>query len=83
MRSAEALPLAHGFPAEGRQLSVFALKAGMVLAAPIYTHQQIKVLESRCVLTQSVINRLRDIHASLASPKIWVLDAAPGPAAAI
>lgn len=78
MRPGEASAPEHGFQSEGEQLSVFAMKPGMVLAAPIYTHQQIKVLGRGQVLTRSVINRLLDIYGSLASPDVRVFPAVPG-----
>ena len=81
-RAEGTFPSGHPTPAEGEQISVLEMKAGMVLAAPIYTHQKIMVLGRGHILTASVINRLLDIRGSLASPDIWVLHTAPGPAAA-
>jgi hypothetical protein len=82
MRSEGTLSSGHPPAAESEQISLFEMNAGMMLAAPIYTHQQIMVLGRGHVLTESVINRLLDIRSSLASPDIWVLHAAPGPAPA-
>jgi len=82
MRSEGAPSSGHPPPGESEQISLFEMNAGMMLAAPIYTRQQIMVLGRGHVLTESVINRLLDIRGSLASPDIWVLHAAPGPAPA-
>jgi len=81
-RSEGAPSSGHPLPSESEHISLFEMNAGMMLAAPIYTHQQIMVLGRGHVLTESVINRLLDIRGSLASPDIWVLHTAPGPAAA-
>lgn len=75
----DAWPAGHGVPRQAVLLSVTALKAGMVLAAPIHTRQHVKILGRGQLLTQSAINRLRDIQASLARPDVWVLPAEPDP----
>jgi len=77
MRSDGTPSSGHPPPGESEQISLFKMNAGMMLAAPIYTHQQIMVLGRGHVLTESVINRLLDIRGSLASPDIWILHAAP------
>lgn len=49
------------------------LRTGMVLAEPIYSKENLVVLNKGHKLTPSVINRLQDIQVNLATTKIWVI----------
>ncbi|MDP1901013.1 MAG: EAL domain-containing protein [Rubrivivax sp.] len=71
---AEGPPNAGGQGPVRSQFSLRALKAGMVLAAPIHTRDAALVLGGGHRLTHSVINRLLDIRDSLESQDVWILD---------
>lgn len=72
MRSEDTTsPGAHA--AGGERVSLFSLKAGMVLAETLYTRDGIMVLSKKHVLTPSIINRLMDISGSLKSLDVLVI----------
>jgi EAL domain-containing protein (putative c-di-GMP-specific phosphodiesterase class I)/CheY-like chemotaxis protein len=60
-----------------RVLALEGLEAGMVLAAPILSQEHKLILRSGHALTESIINRLRDMRHLLLKPLVEVHLAAP------